>query len=134
MNNLLDSPYQPYIVASSEFDPTESKLMSFALLQNGWHYGSGMAFTEEAIRDSMRIHRQIFFKGFTSTDAFPGPNGEIQVTMYYENHYFQFEREASGYWNITHEKNNEEKQFLSDQEFGQVIDFINDLNPQDGLK
>lgn len=126
--NLLNSPFKPFFVASSEFDPTESKLLRFGLLRDGWCYGAGMAFHPQAIHDALIIHRQIFFKGYTSTDAFPGPSGEIQVTTYVGDHYFQFERESSGLWNIAHEIKNEEQEFLPRQHLSQVCNYINSLD------
>ena len=116
------------MVFSSYFDSTESKLLGFAGLKDGWHYRDGKAFTEGAINDCIILHRQIFFKGFTRTNAFPGPNGEIQVTVYYDQHYFQFERESSGLWNITHEVNDEEVEFAERKEFSQVVNYVNGLN------
>jgi hypothetical protein len=121
-------PYQPFFVASSEFDPTESKILNFKSLQDGWHYQEGVAFSDAAIQDALLVHRQIFFKGFTRTDAFPGPNGEIQVTMYFEAHYFQFERESSSLWNITHEVDDKEVEFLEEKNISLVVDYINALN------
>ena len=125
--NIISSPYEKFFVASSAFDPTESKILSFASLGNGWHYGTGIAFSEAAIDDALLIHRQVFFKGYTRTNAFPGQNGEIQVTMYHKDHFFGFEREASGLWNITHEINDHEVEFLERETCDRVIGYINAL-------
>jgi hypothetical protein len=126
--NPINSPFQPFMVYSSEFDPTESKILSFGSFKLGWHYQKGIAFSGEAIRDALIVHRQIFFKGFTRTNAFPGPTGEILVTMYHENHYFGFEREASGLWNITHERNGKETEPFEQKTFDEVISYVNALN------
>lgn len=126
--NLFDSPFQTLIVYHSDFDPTESKIRSFSSYQNGWHYHEGIAFSKASVDDALILHRQIFFKGFTRTNAFPGPNGEIQITMYHKNHYFAFEREASGLWNITHEVDGEEVESLQQKNFDEVVSYVNALD------
>ncbi|HZM03394.1 MAG TPA: hypothetical protein VFC44_10235 [Candidatus Saccharimonadales bacterium] len=126
--NILNTPYVPVLAYRTEFDPTESKILSFGEFQSGWHYGEGIAFTKRAIEDAILLHRQIYFKGFQKTDAFPGQNGEIQITVYNENHYFQFERQKEGSWEVTHEDNNQEVEFLPLQSFDQALNYVNGLN------
>jgi hypothetical protein len=127
MNNL-NAPFHALIAYISDFDPTEAKLLNFRILLPGWHYGDGVAFSESAINDAVILHRQIYFKGFQRTDAFAGACGEIQVAVYHGDHYFQFERESSGQWNITHENQDVEVEFLSGQTFDQAVNYINGLN------
>jgi hypothetical protein len=126
--NSISSPFKPIFVYHSDFDPTESKIRSFASYQNGWHYAQGITFSETAINDALVVHRQIFFKGFTRTNAFPGPTGQLQITMYHRNHYFGFEREASGLWNITHEINGQDVEILEQESFDEVLNYVNALD------
>jgi hypothetical protein len=87
--------------------PTEEKIFNFSLLESGWNYGEGEKFSNEAIRSALKLHNEIIFRGFSRTDAFPGLDGEIQITIYEGAHYYAFELEKSGIWSVTHEINNE---------------------------
>jgi hypothetical protein len=100
--------------------PTEEKIFNFSLLKAGWNYGEGEDFSNEAIREAMELHREIIFRGFSRTDAFPGLDGEIQVTIYEGEHYFAFEREKIGTWSVTHEVNNNQVDAVPGLNFEQV--------------
>jgi hypothetical protein len=88
---------------------TARKIRSFASLADGWHFGEGLPVSKEAIFDALFLHIQILMAGFTETDAFPGLSGEIQVTAYWNEDYFEFTRESDGTWTFIHENSDEEK-------------------------
>src|SRR5436853_124919 len=101
-------PFVQYVVFRTVFHPTEQKLRNFKNLGKGWHYGEGDEIAQNAIEEAFQLHREIIVNGFYKTDVFPGLGGEIQTTIYAEDNYFAFERERSGMWSLTHERNDEE--------------------------
>lgn len=85
------------------FDNTGQKIRDFQKFETGWHYKEGLPFSQNAISEALDLHFQILTAGFNETDAFPGLSGEIQVTAYWEDDYFEFTREANGLWTFVHE-------------------------------
>src|SRR5580700_10082908 len=84
---------------------TDTKLLDFADIENGWHFGEGVTISQKAIRDASRLHDTLLEFGFYETDAFPGLAGEVRVTAYCEAHYFEFTRERDGTWKYIEETN-----------------------------
>lgn len=72
------------------FNPTEEKIKSFAGLKKGWHYGEGISISDELLDECLKFHRALNEFGFKETDAFPGLNGEIRITIYDSNCYIEF--------------------------------------------
>jgi hypothetical protein len=107
--------------------PTEEKIFDFSTLEKGWNYGEGEEFSIEAIKSALDLHREIIFRGYSRTDAFPGLDGEIQITIYEDDHYFAFEREASGEWSVMHETNGEVNT-VSGLNFEKVIKYLTSIN------
>ena len=120
-------PFISKILFRTFSHPTEEKIFDFAVLKNGWNYGEGEKFPWSSIESAMDLHREIIFRGHSKTDAFPGLDGEIQITIYDGDHYFAFELEKSGEWSITHEINGEIKT-LSGLDFAQVKEYLNSIN------
>jgi hypothetical protein len=111
----MSSPYNymlffRHMTRSFKSNETTRKIRSFANLKDGWHFGEGSLISEEAIFDALFLHVQILMAGFTETDAFPGLSGEIQVTAYWNENYFEFTREPDGRWTFIHENSDEEKE------------------------
>lgn len=77
---------------------TDEKILDFADVTPGWHFGEGATISAAAIRDATKLHEAFLLNGFYETDAFPGLAGEIRVTAYHENQYFEFTREMNGGW------------------------------------
>lgn len=69
---------------------TEQKILGFAQFHSGWCYGRGQAFSREVIRIAKSLNRKAIAAGFIETDAFPGPEGEVRVTIYREPDYLEF--------------------------------------------
>lgn len=79
--------------------PTESKIRSFAKLKSGWHYGEGKPPSSAAVEDAVELLRLVTeINPSLATDAFPGIDGEIQLTVYCGIHCLEFTRECSGAW------------------------------------
>lgn len=66
---------------------TVRKLRSFEQLPVGWHYGSGGPASRTVIDAAVSLYEQMVSLGLTRTDAFPGAEGEIQVTAYHRQHF-----------------------------------------------
>ena len=116
-------PFLPYIIYRTIFQPSELRIMQFQALKCGWHFGEGVEFNESVIADSLELNREIISSGFYDTNAFPGLNGEIQVTVYQDNDYFQFEVSPDNSWSIIHEQAGTEIERIENQNLEQAIDY-----------
>lgn len=86
------------IAAASSFRseaPSIAKVISFARLYPGWHYGAGVPAPEKRV--GRAIAYIMFFNGLglDETDAFPGVDGEVMLTAYKGRHYLQLTLEAN---------------------------------------
>lgn len=75
---------------------TAEKISGFKHLQYGWHYGEGAPPSEETINSALALNQEAAAVGFTRTNAFPGIEGEIQVTIYHGPAYLEFTIEPDG--------------------------------------
>jgi hypothetical protein len=82
---------------------TDEKILDFADVPQGWHFGEGDSISAGAIRDAAKLHEAFLLNGFYETDAFPGLAGEVRVTAYHKNQYFEFTREINGEWSFIYE-------------------------------
>ena len=70
-------------VGTASFEPkTVRKIESFAELRAGWHFGEGGPISRDRISVAKEFHNTLISLGFTTTDAFPGVNGEIMLAAY----------------------------------------------------
>ena len=77
------------------YEITKKKIDSFCKLPKGWHYGEGVPASKKRIEKAHKIND--FFHSYgVNTDAFPGIEGEIQVTAYLDEYY----------WEVTIERDN----------------------------
>ncbi len=72
---------------SSEVLQTEKKIREFQDLPEGWHYGDGHPLSYEVFNEALELHRFLLQLGFTKTDAFPGVEGDISITVYKQENY-----------------------------------------------
>jgi hypothetical protein len=63
---------------------TAEKISQFANLPFGWHYGFGLPPDTETIHRALLVEAALREASFQETNAFPGLDGEIQVTGYHE--------------------------------------------------
>ena len=70
------------------------KILAFASLPVGWHYGTGVPPSPKAVRVALAYLAFLSALGFAENDAFPGADGEIMVTVYLDNSYIQVSLEA----------------------------------------
>jgi hypothetical protein len=62
---------------------TPEKIISFGELPAGWHYGNGGPIDDAVIDIALDLYWHLALNHFTHTDAFPGADGEIQLTAYH---------------------------------------------------
>src|SRR5258708_5865109 len=120
-------PFVWYLLYRTVFHPTEQKISRFKSLKKGWHYGEGVLIHDQAVQEAISVHHELVLRGFYETNAFPGLDGEIQITVYEDSDYFSFEREPSGDWIISHEQNGTEIELLENQNLKQVSQYTNTL-------
>jgi hypothetical protein len=102
--NVLQKPgARSFNVTAGE--RTANKIRSLRAFEDGWHYGSGAAPSEETVAECIRIHSTMIAIGLRETDAFPGIDGEILLTAYYGLHYIEVLVEIDGLVTITREIN-----------------------------
>jgi hypothetical protein len=101
--------------------PTVTKIKNFLELETGWHYGEGLSFSQSTIDDAIRFHHEVTRQAFFSTDAFPGLNGEVLLTVYYYDYYLEFTFELNGNIIFYQEKDDEEVHYQEDLTFEEAI-------------
>jgi hypothetical protein len=67
----------------------EKKVLSFLKLAPGWHFGEGVPPSRERVNKALSLVQHADWWGL-ETDAFPGIDGEVRVTIYCEEDYLEF--------------------------------------------
>ncbi len=117
----------PYINESaSNFifpQTTDQKISGFLNLAQGWHYGEGNAPNDETVDDALRINNQATLLGLR-TEAFPGINGEIQVSCYSGAKTLEFTIESTGRTLLVEEEDDIETSSQEGLTVGEVMNLI----------
>src|ERR1039458_7833127 len=98
---------------------TVKKIQGFSYLQEGWHYGNGTPPTDLIIGQAISVNNLFIQVGLTTTNAFPGVDGEIMVTAYKDEYYIECIVEKNGNYSITAEEKQvefENKQNVAEKE------------------
>ncbi len=127
-SDMLD--YFSRLAGISFSQPIETKIWNFRHLADGWHSGEGVQFKEREIFDAINLHSEILNCGFLETDAFPGFNGEIRITLYSGENYFEFTLEPDGKWTFVHEREDKEIQYKELLTFQEAIKIVRSLEEQ----
>lgn len=106
------------------YNETANKLKSFARLPAGWHYGEGVTPSERNIHLAGTLLHTAKRLGFGRFNAFPGIEGEVQITIYDGQHFFQFTIEPNGETTVVQEIDREE---VDREEYLSFPDAINKL-------
>jgi len=83
--------------------PTTQKLLAFMDLEEGWHFGEGKKIARPSVYMGLQIHHMAIANGFQETDAFPGVDGEVCVTVYCGSDYYEITVETDGTITFIHE-------------------------------
>jgi len=89
------------------------KIEEFRGFSQGWHYGEGTQFESWMLREAHSLNSQALRSGFVETDAFPGLDGEITVTLYNGPDYWEFAIGKDQTVAFTHEQDGEEVSYRS---------------------
>lgn len=110
----IKSPYFSYEIlkSSSCFYITDYKIRSFSQLALGWHYGEGGPISKAVIAIARRLNRIASHNGVRKTDAFPGLDGRISLTLYKDDDFYEFILEAEGAITFAHDRGNQEVNYL----------------------
>ncbi|MGH9842264.1 MAG: hypothetical protein ACREEM_26230 [Blastocatellia bacterium] len=114
---------------------TTAKILGFGELPVGWHYGGGVPPAEPTIAAALRLNREAEELGFEKTNAFPGIEGEIQVTAYLGSLCLEFTVERDGGITFVKEQDDQEIAYESaltlDEAIGRLhaVDEANGFHP-----
>lgn len=86
---------------------TIEKIQSFGNFTQGWSFGEGVPFAPSILLKAMQLIKTAHALGFADTDAFPGLNGEVMVTIYWGQDYWEFTIEPDETITFAYEKNDE---------------------------
>lgn len=86
---------------------TLEKIQSFAHFEAGWSFGEGVAFAKNTLNKATQLAKTAHTLGFQETDAFPGLNGEVMVTVYQGNEYWEFTLEPTETITFVYERDEE---------------------------
>lgn len=84
-NIEFSSYYQTFSIDEESLLDTEAKIESFSQYADGWCYGEGLSFSDEVRQAAIELNNTALLVGLLNTDAFPGPDGEILVSIYHNN-------------------------------------------------
>jgi len=94
-------------MANASFLPAKEKIDGFRSLKEGWDYKKGMPFEEPVLEAALSLDHEAAQRGF-ETDAFPGPEGDVLVTLYFGAHYLEFMIDADLTVDFCQEENEKE--------------------------
>lgn len=94
--------------ASDFVSATAAKIKSFRSLPIGWHYGQGGPLRADVVNKALEIDGYYRQLGFTTTDAFPGANGELMITAYRGIHCIETTISTDLRYSVTHERDDAE--------------------------
>lgn len=103
-----ESTYHSFVVEDSAVHPTTRKIQEFGERKKGWRWGEGVAFEQSILGSAIALNLEAIRFGFFTTDAFPGTDGSIMVTIYHRDQYLEFTIEPNGQVTFYHEQANEE--------------------------
>src|SRR5436190_1185098 len=84
------------VTSDKDLSKTGAKILSFEQLRGGWHFGEGFPPNGNLIKKAIELDGLAQDLGFTKTDAFPGPNGEVRYCVYDGDSYYEFTLEIDG--------------------------------------
>lgn len=83
--SAVGSYYNSYKISEENLLTTKTKIQSFSEFPEGWCYGEGLAFSAAVLGIANELYESTKAHGLLTTDAFPGPEGEIRFKIYYKD-------------------------------------------------
>lgn len=108
---------------------TGLKIFSFLNFPEGWHFGQGKPPAVRTVLMALRLHSFLLRRGFIKTDSFPGISGELAVTAYDADNYFEFTVEPDETITCSLECGDEILQHREGLTQSQAIELIQSLEP-----
>ncbi len=90
---------------------SSKKVDSFSNLPNGWHYGQGVPPLAQVIDKAKKLNDLALNVGFKGANAFPGIEGEIQLTVYFRDIYLEFTIPPDGLITYVYELDHQEIEY-----------------------
>lgn len=109
------------------------KICEFETLKPGWCYGEGVCFSYKTIQHALEFAETLIKLGYSSTDAFPGTNGEVRITAYEGNLYLEFTFESETSVTFLVEENDIETQYFESLTPAQCIAHAKKYKPKERL-
>ncbi len=83
-----------------------TKVREFANLPDGWHFGDGVAPPLDRIERAVHLIRRGSLLGLKRANAFPGVNGQVEVTFYDDDRMLEITIETDGSLTVAENKSN----------------------------
>jgi hypothetical protein len=90
---------------------TINKVNSFGELSNGWHFGEGVSPSKQIRELAIKFLRVAEIMGINRTNAFPGVDGQIQVTFYHEDSMLEVTLEPDGSFTLAEDEGSTQSLF-----------------------
>lgn len=101
-----------YFSLNNENKDTHQKLHSFKSLDTGWCYGEGVPISDAIVALACQLNDAAWSAGFHATDAFPGIDGGISLTLYQGEDFYEFILKHEGTITFIHERGDQEIEYL----------------------
>ncbi len=98
-----------------------TKVRSFTELPVGWHFGGGVPASPQMMERAIMLVRFAAASGIKRANAFPGVDGEIQVTFYHEDSMLELSLELDGSITIAQDEGKSQIHF---KEFAGITDAL----------
>ena len=109
---------------------TDEKIHAFATMPLGWHYGRGGPAPRSVIDAALQLN-SVACKATLKTNAFLGPDSEVQITVYHGPHYLEFTIADDGLVDYVREDDHREinrtPQLTLDAALSQLNGFVDEI-------
>jgi hypothetical protein len=92
-----------YAPTAATVTRAERKLASFSELPVGWHYGRGGPISRPVLERAVAVAQHLIMAGFSRNDAFPGVDGDVQVTGYHGRHFISIDIMSGDRFDVRHD-------------------------------
>jgi hypothetical protein len=107
---------------------TERAVLGYAKLKAGWHFGKGEAPVQDTIDLAIKLLRYATQIGLTKSDAFPGVNGEIQLSFYRGETTIELIVEPNQTVSIFYETSEHEDQPIGGRSYDETIIWLSQIS------